>query len=251
LARDREVGVRDPLAPLLELAGVEAALDDARAAADAAFGSRLLRRFGGRVAAEVGLRSAVASAALEGSAYDREHVRAGTVTDPVVQGALRVSLALDRLAPLWTTAPPQVLARLHTLAARDLVTEPGRPATARPRLGQLIELVRGGSKAPALLQAAIVHGELLALGVFAGANGVVARAAERLTLISAGLDPRGLLPVEVGHLARRDEYVGSARAYTTGTNDGLRAWIRHCARAVEVAASDLVAVCDEMSQTQR
>jgi len=41
---------------------------------------------------------------------------------------------------------------------------------------------------PALLRAAVVHGELLALRPFAGPSGVVARAAARLTLIADGLD---------------------------------------------------------------
>ncbi len=64
------------------------------------------------------MRSAVASAELEGHAYDLEDIRAGDVTDPVVQGALRVSAALDGLAVRWLAAPRQVLARLHVLAAR-------------------------------------------------------------------------------------------------------------------------------------
>src|SRR5256885_5546948 len=106
----------DPLQPLLDLPAVASAFADARADLDAALRHRALRRSGGPVAAEVGLRSAVASAALEGHRYDRESVRAGLVTDPVVQGALRVSTALDGLAPLWGSAPRQALARLHVLA---------------------------------------------------------------------------------------------------------------------------------------
>jgi 2-keto-3-deoxy-6-phosphogluconate aldolase len=80
----------DPLAPLLNLADVESALKSARAAVDGAYRHRALRRKGGQVAAEIGLRSAVASAALSGAAFDLEDVRAGTVLDPLVQGALRV-----------------------------------------------------------------------------------------------------------------------------------------------------------------
>jgi hypothetical protein len=236
----------DPLAPLLDLPDVGSALVEARAAVDAAFKHRALRRSMPRVAAEVGLRSAVASAALEGADYDLEQVRAGTITDPVVQGALRVSAALDRLVPQWTVAPPQVLARLHMLAARDLVAEPGRPIAVSSRLDLLMDLVRGRTQAPALLRASIVHGELLALRAFDGPNGVVARAAARLSLVSAGLDPHGLLAVDLGHLARRPEYVGSAGSYASGTPDGVRAWLRHCAAAVEVAATQLSEICDEI-----
>ena len=79
----------DPLAGLEGLAGVAAALAQARAAADEAYRLPVLRRGGGRVAAEVSLRAAVASAALAGSRHELADVRAGTVTDPVLQGALR------------------------------------------------------------------------------------------------------------------------------------------------------------------
>ena len=235
--------------PLLELAGVEVALAEARDATDAALRHRALRRSGGLVAAEVGLRSAVASAALEGHGHDREQVRAGLVTDPVLQGALRVSGALDGLVPLWGTAPRQALARLHVLAARGCVDEAdlGRPLAASPRLDALADLLVAPSATPALLRAAVVHGELLALRPFAGPSGVVARAAGRLTLTAAGLDPRGLIAVEVGHLAREPEYVGAANAFATGTVDGVRAWLRHVAAAVVVAAAELTEVCDGVS----
>jgi hypothetical protein len=247
--------VTNPLAPLLELADVPAALDQARQAADTAMRHRALRRSGGQVAAEAGLRSAVASAALEGHGYEREQVRAGLVTDPVVQGALRVSAALDGLTATWSRAPHQALARLHVLAARGTVDESelGRPV-ADPavvaRLAGLAGLVTGGQAqggAPALLQAAVVHGELLALRGFAGPNGVMARAAGRLTLMAAGLDPRGLLAVDVGHQAREPEYVGAAGAFATGTPDGLRSWLRHYAAAVEVAAAELTEICNATS----
>jgi hypothetical protein len=65
---------------------------------------------------------------------------------------------------------------------------------------------------------------------------VVARAAARLSLIASGLDPRALLPVDVGHLERGPEYVGAAGTFATGTRDGMRAWLRHYAQAVTVAA---------------
>jgi hypothetical protein len=236
------------LATLLELADVRPALQAARTAVDAALADPVLRRRGGQVAAEVGLRSAVASAALEGHPYEVEPVRAGTVTDPVVQGCLRVSLALDGLAPRWSTAPRQVLARLHVLAARGCPGV-GEASLGRPvglsagdgaRLDALCDLVVGPTGGvPALLRAAVVHGELLALGAFAGPNGVLARAAARLTLIADGLDPRGVIPYDVIHLEREPEYVGCANAFTTGTADGLRAWIRHCAATAEDAAAAL------------
>ncbi|MEU7865418.1 oxidoreductase [Dactylosporangium sp. NPDC049140] len=242
----------DPLAPLLDLADVRPALDQARAAVDAAMRHRALRRAGGPVAAEIALRTSVASAALDTHGFDLEGVRAGVVTDPVVQGALRATAALDGLTGTWTKAPRQVLAKLHTLVARDVVTagELGRPLdpAAAPRLDALAALVAGGTSAPVLLQAAVVHGELLALKAFAGPNGVVARAAARLTLVAGGLDPRGLLAMDVGHRSREPEYVGSANAFATGTPDGVRSWLRHYAAAAERAAEELLEVCEKAAE---
>ncbi|WP_018252559.1 Fic family protein [Salinispora mooreana] len=241
----------DPLAPLLALADVAAAVERARERFDQALRHRALRRHGGQVAAEVSLRCAVASAALEGYAHDREEVRAGTVTEPVLQGALRVAGALPGLTDLWPKAPRQALAKLHVLAARELVPEPelGRPvpdAVVAARLDGLAALVAGGSEAPPLVLAAVVHGELLNLRPFAGPSGVVARGAARLVLMSRGVDPRGLLAVDVGHREREPEYVGSAGAFATGTPDGLRSWLRHYLSAVESGADQLTGIGDEV-----
>lgn len=250
----------DPLAPLLTLADVAPAAERARDRVDQALRHRALRRHGGQVAAEVSLRSAVASAALEGHVHEREAVRAGTVTDPVLQGALRVAGALPGLAELWPRAPRQVLAKLHVLAARDVVPEGelGRPVAdpvVGARLDALAGLVaspdprtarRGGTRVPPPVLAAVVHGELLALRPFAGPSGVVARAAARLVLLSTGFDPRGLVAMDVGHREREPEYVGSAGAFATGTPDGLRSWLRHCMTATEVAADQLTLIGDEV-----
>ncbi|MEU2612962.1 oxidoreductase [Micromonospora sp. NPDC007271] len=241
----------DPLAPLLALADIAPAVERARDRVDQAHRHRALRRHGGQVAAEVSLRTAVASAALEGRVHDREEVRAGTVTDPVLQGALRVAGALPGLSELWPKAPRQILARLHVLAARDVVAESelGRPVAdpvVAARLDGLAGLVAGGTRVPPLILAAVVHGELLNLRPFAGPSGVVARAAARLVLISTGFDPRGLIGVDVGHREREPEYVGAAGAFATGTPDGLRSWLRHYMTSVEVAADQLTAVGDEI-----
>ncbi|QDY06089.1 oxidoreductase [Micromonospora sp. HM134] len=241
----------DPLAPLLALADIAPAVERARERVDQAMRHRALRRHGGQVAAEVGLRSAVASAALEGYDHEREAVRAGTVTEPVLQGALRVAGALPGLTELWPKAPRQALARLHVLAARDVVAEAelGRPVAdpvVAARLDGLAGLVAGGTTVSPLVLAAVVHGELLNLRPFAGPSGVVARAAARLVLMSRGFDPRGLVAVDVGHRERQPEYVGAAGAFATGTPDGLRSWLRHYLSAVEVGADQLTVVGDEI-----
>lgn len=231
---------RDPLAGLADLAEVTPAVERARAAVDDAY--RLCRP-GGQVAAQVSLPAAVASAALAGSRYEEVEVRAGTVLDPVVHGAVRCAEALPGLVDRWPRAPRQVLARLHLLAARGAVAESelGRPRTGvADRLDALVDLVLGAA-APGLLRAAVVHGELLALRAFPGPYGVVARAAARLELMASGFDRYGLAAVEVTQLAREPEYLGCAGAYATGTPDGVRAWLRHCATAIEQGASHTAA----------
>jgi hypothetical protein len=232
-------GAVDPLAPLLDLADVATALQAARDRVDAALRHRALRRHGGRVVAEASLRAAVASAALD-------DVRAGTVTDPVLQGALRVAEGLGGLVDMWPKAPRQVLARLHVLAASGAVPtdELGRLASGADRIDALSGLIAGNDRTPPLLLAAIVHAELLTLRPFAGPSGLVARAAARLTLIGRGLDPRGLVVAEAGHLAREPEYVGAAGAYATGTPDGVRSWLRHYATAVTAGADEIIVIGD-------
>jgi hypothetical protein len=164
-----------------------------------------------------------------------------------MQGALRVSAALDGLVASWRVAPRQALARLHVLAARGCAgvtpDDLGRPVAGFDRLDLLMAVLPLGG-APAILRAAVVHGELMAVRPFTGPSGVVARAAARLTLIADGLDPRGLIGPELGHLAREPEYVGTANAFSTGTPDGIRSWLRHCASAIEVAATDLTHLAD-------
>jgi hypothetical protein len=246
---------RDPLAGLSELAGVAPALAHARAAVDDAYRHPVLRRRGGEVAAEVSLPAAVASAALAGSRYEVAEVRAGTVLDPVLHGAVRCAEELPGLVDRWPRAPRQVLARLHLLAARGVVDPAalGRPVpdpAVRARLDALVELVLAAAQ-PGLLRAAVVHGELLALRAFPGPYGVVARAAGRLELMASGLDPRGLVATDPAHLAREPEYVGAARAFATGTPDGVRAWLRHCAAAVVSGAGELVAIADGLPPPAR
>lgn len=241
----------DPLAPLLDLPDVADAAAAARESIDRLLAHRALRRTSGPVSAESVLRGARASAALEGAEYDLDDVRAGTVTDPVVQGALRVGGGLGPLVDTWERAPRQVLAKLHVLAAAGTVEEAalGRPAPdaqVAERLDGLAALVAGGTSVPAVIVAAVVHGELLSLAPFAGPNGLVARAAARLTLVTRGLDPKAVSVPESGHFARSPEYVGAANAYATGTPDGVRAWLKHCCAAVSLGADEGLLICEQL-----
>jgi hypothetical protein len=235
----------DPLAPLLELAGVADAVRTARDSVDAMLSHRVLRRRSADVSAESALRGAWASAVLSGVDVSLEDVRSGVAAQqPVMQGALRAYGELGPLADVWRRAPRQALARLHALAAADLVDPDalGRPSAGAERLDVLAEVI-GATDAPAVVVAGIVHGEILSLDAFAPVSGVVARAAVRLTLITRGLDPKSLVVVEAGH---RDvgDYDDTLDAYRSGAPDGIGAWLRHCAAAVAAGARETIAICE-------
>ncbi|MGI5166005.1 Fic family protein [Spirillospora sp. CA-253888] len=256
----------DALAQVANLPGVADAVADARKAVDRLLGHRILRRRSAEVSTESALRGARASAALEGATVTLDELRTTEhPTDPVVQGALRVSAELGALSETWRQAPRQVLARLHVLAAADAVdsADLGRPRTAgakaedplglgappspeevAARLDALSGLLTAPTKAPALVVAAIVHGELLTLRPFGWGDGIVARAAQRLTLVARGLDPKSLTAPEVGHAELSDDYAAAVRAYAAGTPEGVATWIGHCAAATAAAARDSQAICE-------
>ncbi|GLZ40970.1 oxidoreductase [Actinokineospora sp. NBRC 105648] len=235
----------DALAPLLDLPGVTAAVAAARESVAEVHRHPTNRRGWPATAAEASVRAARASAVLDGG--DPEIPAAGEVSDPVLAGALRVAEALGPLLPTWERAPMQALAKLHLLAAADLTDTLGRPRPGlgvTSRLDLLAGLVAGGSKAPGPVLAAIVHGELLALAPFGTADGVVARAAARLTSISTGLDPKGLAVPEVSFMRRKDSYRAAAEAFASGEPDGVGAWIIFCCEAVEAGAREAKSIAD-------
>lgn len=239
----------DPLAPLMELPGVEEAARRARDAVVTLHHHPVNQTGWAASAAEAALRAARASAALDG-ARDRLGDGGGVITDPVLAGAVRAVEATGRLLGIWRSAPLQALARLHLLAAADLTPETlGRPAAGSGRLALLAELVAGGTAAPAPVLAAVVHGELLALTPFPSANGVVARAAARLTAIASGLDPHGLAVPEVGHLRAGPEYPRAAAGFAEGTPEGLGTWIRHCCAQWEAGAREGRSIAEARTRT--
>jgi hypothetical protein len=246
------LGAGDPLAPLLELPGISDGVAGSRRAVDGLLGNRVLRRRSADVSAESLLRGAWASAVLAGSPATLEEVRAGQGSDPIVQGALRVSVELAALADIWGGAHRQVLARLHALAAADLAetADLGRPRPDREvahRLDVLADVLARTS-APAVVVAAIVQAEVLSLDAFAPASGVVARAAARLTLIERGLDLKSLVPFEVGHLELRQEMETALEGYRRGDEAGVLGWIRHCCGAVELGVRESLAICEAIQR---
>lgn len=221
---------------------------DTRRDVDRLLGHRVLRRSSAAVSGESALRGARASAELAGAPYLLADIRVNAPDDPVLQGALRVSAALGSLLGTWSRAPLQVLARLHALAAYGLVPTDrlGRPRTGHDsaRLAALAELALAPTVAPAVVVAAIVHGELLAMQPFGPGDGVIARAAQRLVLVDRGLDPKAVSVPEVGHVELMDDYEAAAAGYAGGDPAGVAQWLRHCCAAVSLGAREGTAVCE-------
>jgi len=273
----------DPLAPLAELPGVAAAGEEAREALGRVHRHRTNLRGWPTTAAEASLRAARASSVLDGGslqlsggraiagsvgggdlpgpqspacagAHARGPLRGGP--DPVLAGALRVSEALEggatSLVGVWQRAPLQAIARLHALAAADLADDDrlGRPrgdADVGRRMALLADIVTGGTQVPAPVLAAVVHGELLTLAPFGTADGVVARAVSRLVTIATGLDPHGLGVPEVYWMRHSGDYRAAARGFSSGTPDGLAAWLVLCARALHAGAREALAIAQAVS----
>lgn len=214
------------VADLPALPGVSEAVQNARSALAALHNHPANRRGWAATSAAASVRAARASAALDGGdpALDAE---AGSISDPVLAGALRVAAALGSAAPVWRRSPLQVLARLHTLAGADLVGDSsslGRPVRGASRIAALAATVVA-DQLPAPVLAAVVHGELLTLRPFGVADGVVARAAARLVAVSTGLDPHALGVPEVAQLRAGKRYEELAAGYAEGTAAGTAGWI--------------------------
>jgi hypothetical protein len=230
-------GAAETLARLHALEGVPSALASARDGIDAVLRDRGLRRTSPEQTAESLLRGAHASAVLEGSTSSLEEVRAGE-GDETAAAAVRVSTELLGLAPVLRRTPLQALARLHALAGAGAVDDDrlGRPRDAEA--AALLRTVAGmlASDAPALLVAAVVHGQLLAASPFASHNGLVARATERLVLVARGLDEKSLVVPEAGHLALRPGYERTSAALREGGQNPVHQWLLYCAEAYAAGA---------------
>lgn len=229
----------DPLAALAALEGVGSAMVAARDGIDALLRDRGLRRTSPELTTESLLLGAQASAVLEGSTSTPAEIRAGH-GDAVAQAALRVSTELLGLVPVMARSPLQAFARLHTLAAAAEGAEPdlGRPrdAAAAQRLRDLSRLLSSPTTAPALVAAAVVHAEISTAAPFTSYNGIVARAAERVVLVSRGVDPPSVTVPEAGHLRLRREYESNLRAYDNGGPPGVHAWLLYAAEAYTAGA---------------
>ena len=234
----------DPLARLAMLDGVFETVEAARAGVDSLrreLRSPALRSRVGEVTTECVRRSAWASAVLSGTSGSVEGFRA-PLTDPLERNVLDLYAGLAGLASTFASAPGQALARMHALAATDLVPadQLGRPSSdeAAGRLETLSQLLRTSTSAPALVVAGVVHGEVASTQAFGFASDIVARLASRCVLVSRGLDPSAVTVPEEGHLTLgATAYADALAAYATGTSEGVGQWLAHCAEAVAVGSA--------------
>lgn len=274
----------DPLAALAARPAVADAVDRARQACTELRWHPALRRRIPEVRTEACVRAAAASAELDGVRLPLEQVRAMVAglagppaggsgpalpggadgRDPVeamVRGALRANLACHDLARTLGRSPAQVLAQLHTLAAADLVAAGGagvaggaavadtlgrpQPGTA-PRVEGLTRLLAGGTDAPGLVVAAIADAECTVTEAFVPATGVTARALARTVVVSAGLDPHGVVVPERHALADRAGRQAALERYRSGSADGVEAWVLWWGEAVVAGAAHGRAVADQV-----
>jgi hypothetical protein len=244
--------VSDLLAPLLELPGVAEAAEAAREALAKAHRHRTNLRNWPVTAAESAIRGARSSSAIDGGAVQLD-ASGAEPNDPILAGALRVGQALEggttALVGVWRRAPLQALARLHALAAADLIDEErlGRPRQdpeVAARLDLVTRLVTGASSAPAPVLASVAHGELLSLAPFGIGDGIVARAVSRLVTMATGLDPHGLGVPEVYWMRRGDEYRSAAAGFASGAPAAVGAWLLLCCRALEDGAREALSIAE-------
>lgn len=275
----------DPLAALAARPAVVEAVEQARQACTELRWHPALRRRTAEVRTEACVRAAAASAELDGVRLPLAQVRAmvvpagaGGVTeaagdadaavapvdpvdpvDAVVRGALRATLDSHDLARTLARSPAQALARLHALAAADLVPRGGsaspgsdadglgrpRPEAAR-RVEALLRLLAGGTDAPGLVLAALADAEVTTTDAFRPGAGVVARALARTVVVATGLDPHGVVVPERYALGDRAGRDAALSGYASGRADGVEAWVCWWGRAVVTGAAQGRQVADEV-----
>jgi hypothetical protein len=186
-----------------------------------------LARLHALVAADAVAADAVAADAVVAGVEASEGVKASDGMEASALGRPRSSAVAED--PLGLGSPPS-------------------PDTVAVRLSALGELLTSPTSAPALVVAAIAHGELLALRAFGWGDGILARAAVRLTLIDRGVDPKSLAVPEVGHVELVSAYREAIHAYVAGTPEGVAQWVRHCAEAVALGAREALAICEAFTR---
>lgn len=229
----------DPFLAASSLEGVPSAFAAARDGIDAVLRDRGLRRSTPEHTARSLLLGAAATSRLEGGEGDVEVLASGG-GDATGRAAVRLSTELLGLAPVWKRSPVQAIARLHALAAAGSVADEdlGRPASPEgvARLSELARSLAASTQAPALVVASLVHAEIADAAAFVSHNGVVARAAERLVLLTKGVDPASVIVPEAGHAADEVAYRAGLAGYGRGDTTGVHQWLLYAPTAFTKAA---------------
>ena len=176
----------------------------------------------------------------------------------MVAAALAVQAEIPSLVDLVDRAPLQALSRLHAVASAGMVPDDdrGRPrrdevvddplrlgvlpvAPASARMTALSVVLTVPTTVPALVVAAVAHGEVAVTRPFAWGSGLVAAAMTRLVLAARGVDPDGVTVPEAGLFAAgRSAYAEALRAYASGDPEGVGRWIVLHAETVRVGADE-------------
>lgn len=206
-----------------------------------------LRRRAAEVHAEVLVRAASASAALEGARVPVDVLRRTDTTDPgvgrdpalaVAVGVLRAMAAVERGGDTLLRAPAQVLARVHAAAAAGLVADEalGRPrAGANHAVGDLVRVLAAPTSLPAVVRAGEAHAAIVVHDLFPPVSGVVGRAVARGVLVAAGLDPFGVALPEQACADDPSGYRVALARRRTG-DEGREAWLAWWCGALVVGA---------------
>lgn len=253
------------LALLADHPAVRPELTAARAAIDAVLWNRQIRARAQEVAQASVADGARASAAIDGADLVLPD---DSPMGRVLDAALAVTAHAGQCERQWATAPLQVLAGMQAQISRALtsvgdVGEPGRPRVdeaaddplnlgALPpavqvpqRLALLGRLLADSSEVPALVLAAVAHGEIQALRPFTQGSGLIARATVRCTLVQRGVDPAMFTIPELGmSMLGRPAYVTALRAFGQGTAEGMSEYLIWFARAVGLGATVVTARLD-------
>jgi hypothetical protein len=259
----------DALAALSGLRDVQAACDAARTEIDALLWRRDIRSAAADVAADSRVRGARDSAAIDGADVA---VADDSPMGRVLEAAERVTAAVPGQVEAFGRAPLQVLAHLHALTAVGMC-EPdqlGRPrrddsaddplllgnlptaANVASRLSLLTDILTTPTTAPALVVAAIAHGELAVLRPFRWGSGLVARAVVRLVLAERGVDPSLFSIPEHGYLELgRSSYVSALRSYASGTSEGMSQFLVWHATALAAGARAVVVTSGSAPRSMR
>ncbi len=190
----------------------------------------------------------------------------------VLVGALRGASLVEALVPdlgaqgrVSLPPLPQLLARAHTVVGVGWlpVDALGRLRTDEPALDQrglgaapngrevaarvdLLARTVATTTAPALVVAALVHAEVLAVRPFVAGNGLVARLVARVLATTGGLDPTGSVLPELTWADAPQLYTAGVAGYATGEPERVAQWLTAYSSAIVAGAAAARTVADSV-----